>query len=442
MFTRLGSVLSGSETVPEEVVARLKRSLFANGSRVMDVFRAWDADTDGTINFDEFAKAVRELGLDGSDAEVMALFRVFDADDSGTIVFAELNKFLRRGTVSAHKLEVPREMLEARAQLNKFPLRRKEGGPTCATSLDLPLGGVSARSSERSARSRAHKASGTRTPTPRSARSPRSRSTPAMRREMLGAQTERLRQRSFALPGPGAYDPSVPTGRGAFPWAASKTARLPEDRAARDIGDPGQYNPHKPASPDLAKRASVRTSPSRRTQKGKSNFGTSSERISNLGREQKLGGDSPGPGAYPVSEFGQAISGRGGIIFSSSPKIKDPVTQDQRSTPSPGHYEVPRPTWGGSVQSTRPTPFGSGQRRFPSEQTPTAEHVGPGSYQPEAGRSHLEARARAFGVGGAANYPFNASDMRECLIRHGAKKRTYLEDGGQGVALGDRRNSI
>ena len=125
MFTRLGSVLSGSETVPEEVVARLKRSLFANGSRVMDVFRAWDADTDGTINFDEFAKAVRELGLDGSDAEVMALFRVFDAGNSGTIVFAELNKFLRRGTVSAHKSEVPREMLEARAQLNKFPLRRK-----------------------------------------------------------------------------------------------------------------------------------------------------------------------------------------------------------------------------------------------------------------------------------------------------------------------------
>ena len=81
----------------QSIQEQLREALSANAVRVVDLFKEWDTDGDGTVSKKEFRKAIPALGLDVPRAEIDALFDQFDPDGSGDIALSELNKMLRRG---------------------------------------------------------------------------------------------------------------------------------------------------------------------------------------------------------------------------------------------------------------------------------------------------------------------------------------------------------
>ena len=79
-------------TVPGQIKAALGRSLM----RLIDLFRQFDDDASGTVEFDEFAKAMGELGLDVVPEALRDIFREFDPDGSGFIEYEELKTLFRK----------------------------------------------------------------------------------------------------------------------------------------------------------------------------------------------------------------------------------------------------------------------------------------------------------------------------------------------------------
>ena len=78
------------------VAVKLRDALTKNAVRVIDLFREWDTDGNGSISKREFRKAIPRLGLKASKAEVGHLFDEWDADKSGMISLAELIQKLSR----------------------------------------------------------------------------------------------------------------------------------------------------------------------------------------------------------------------------------------------------------------------------------------------------------------------------------------------------------
>ena len=79
----------------KSVQEQLREAVALNAKRVIDVFRALDADGDGTITKDEFRAAMPRLGLEAPVGKIDALFNVYDPDRSGFIEYEELKKMLR-----------------------------------------------------------------------------------------------------------------------------------------------------------------------------------------------------------------------------------------------------------------------------------------------------------------------------------------------------------
>ena len=75
----------------------LRDGLAKNAARVMDLFRAWDVDGNGTIDKKEFRRALRALGVGVPAKELDELFDSFDKDKGGLLEAKELGKALRRG---------------------------------------------------------------------------------------------------------------------------------------------------------------------------------------------------------------------------------------------------------------------------------------------------------------------------------------------------------
>jgi Ca2+-binding EF-hand superfamily protein len=94
MVRRASVDLRGSQTVQEQ----LKAVLRANAARVIDLFREWDDDGNGTISKKEFRQGLRLFGLDADRGELDALFDALDKDGGGTLDFKELDKALRNET--------------------------------------------------------------------------------------------------------------------------------------------------------------------------------------------------------------------------------------------------------------------------------------------------------------------------------------------------------
>jgi Ca2+-binding EF-hand superfamily protein len=70
---------------------QLAEALAKNLSRVIDLFRAWDDDSSGTIDKQEFRRGLHQLGLtEVPREEVDALFDEIDVDQSGEIDLREL----------------------------------------------------------------------------------------------------------------------------------------------------------------------------------------------------------------------------------------------------------------------------------------------------------------------------------------------------------------
>ena len=59
--------------------------------RVVDVFKAWDVDNNGTLSRTEFARAMVRMGVKASRAELFKLFSELDPDGSGQINYRELH---------------------------------------------------------------------------------------------------------------------------------------------------------------------------------------------------------------------------------------------------------------------------------------------------------------------------------------------------------------
>ena len=80
----------------DDVAVELRDALTKNAKRVVDLFREWDEDGDGTISKKEFRKAIPLIVLDVPKAAVDQLFDEWDPDRSGMISLSELIKKLRR----------------------------------------------------------------------------------------------------------------------------------------------------------------------------------------------------------------------------------------------------------------------------------------------------------------------------------------------------------
>ena len=107
----LNMKLDAASDVP--IVEQLAEGLAKNLSRVIEVFRAWDADNSGTIDKKEFRLGLQQLGLtEVPREEVDALFDEIDADLSGEIDYRELAAKLKTkqrvklGTVAAASVAV------------------------------------------------------------------------------------------------------------------------------------------------------------------------------------------------------------------------------------------------------------------------------------------------------------------------------------------------
>ena len=90
-----GSARPVSAPEGEEVGAALQDFLTNNMKKVMELFREWDEDGDGTITKKEFSRAMRQLGLQVTKAAIDKVFESFDPDGSGAIEFKELNRLVR-----------------------------------------------------------------------------------------------------------------------------------------------------------------------------------------------------------------------------------------------------------------------------------------------------------------------------------------------------------
>ena len=76
--------------------AQLQHALAKSSARVLDLFKEFDVDGDGTVSAKEFRIAMPLLGLNVPRADVDALFSSWDPDGSGTLTLKEIDTVLRR----------------------------------------------------------------------------------------------------------------------------------------------------------------------------------------------------------------------------------------------------------------------------------------------------------------------------------------------------------
>ena len=82
-------------------------ALKKNAARVIDLFRQWDTDGDGSVDRGEFHKAMPKLGLDEISApEIDALFDEWDADGGGSLDFKELQTILKAPSTASKMQDV------------------------------------------------------------------------------------------------------------------------------------------------------------------------------------------------------------------------------------------------------------------------------------------------------------------------------------------------
>lgn len=93
-----GAGLDIDEDSDISVSEQLRSALVDNMLRVIDLFREWDTNGDGTVSKSEFQKAMPRLGLHARKEEIDALYDSWDPDGSGTLEITELQRILKRGS--------------------------------------------------------------------------------------------------------------------------------------------------------------------------------------------------------------------------------------------------------------------------------------------------------------------------------------------------------
>jgi len=104
----------GAPPYAEQIATALRE----NSTRVLDLFRSWDADGDGQVSRAEFHRAMPALGLDVPKKDIDELFSEWDVDGGGEIGYGELRKILsKRPAASSSGVAAP---VKAIAALGKF----------------------------------------------------------------------------------------------------------------------------------------------------------------------------------------------------------------------------------------------------------------------------------------------------------------------------------
>ena len=80
----------------EAMMEALRAKIASSMQRTFNLFREWDVDGNGSIDRDEFARALAVLGLEPDARNAVALFDALDDDKSGSLEFSELNARLRQ----------------------------------------------------------------------------------------------------------------------------------------------------------------------------------------------------------------------------------------------------------------------------------------------------------------------------------------------------------
>jgi len=127
----------GSKSVAEQ----LRDALVANSMRVIDLFREWDEDGDGTVDRQEFRRAMPMLGLHAAREHIDALFDSFDSDGSGSIGFRELNRLLRRDV----KTEGPKKEAKVVARVEIADINKLRAD--CAIAM-MPMANLAVSGTE------------------------------------------------------------------------------------------------------------------------------------------------------------------------------------------------------------------------------------------------------------------------------------------------------
>ena len=97
-LTRRGSALGNVDLLEDSdqpVQEQLRDILIENAVRVIDLFKEWDEDGDGTVSKKEFRRAMPMLGLELPRQDVDALYDSWDPDGSGSITLKELERVLK-----------------------------------------------------------------------------------------------------------------------------------------------------------------------------------------------------------------------------------------------------------------------------------------------------------------------------------------------------------
>jgi hypothetical protein len=97
------------------IQSQLRTRLAANHARVLDLFRSWDVDGDGTVRKAEMRRAIASVGIDAPAAAVDALFDSFDRDGGGLIEYHELHRVLRREAEAEERLRRSSDALGSEA---------------------------------------------------------------------------------------------------------------------------------------------------------------------------------------------------------------------------------------------------------------------------------------------------------------------------------------
>ena len=105
---RTGAALSSAVQIDYNseysVAHQLRKVLKENSVRIIDLFRDWDEDGDGTISRGEFGKVMPVLGIKVSKQDMNELFSMFDQDGSGLIDYSELSSLLQQPITDPIKL--------------------------------------------------------------------------------------------------------------------------------------------------------------------------------------------------------------------------------------------------------------------------------------------------------------------------------------------------
>ena len=88
-----------SKPVDTSNAEKLKDALGKRLNEMLDLFKKWDTDGNGSIDKSEFRKAVAALGLQSEDAVVDEVFDCYDADGSGEMAYTEFVQYSLRDSL-------------------------------------------------------------------------------------------------------------------------------------------------------------------------------------------------------------------------------------------------------------------------------------------------------------------------------------------------------